>query len=132
MKILESVQRAMKMLKGSFINSNNELILIPRFNVYTRLDDVETDNDFYVKLCEWFSRECCCALRYSKKKRLDDYYEENTAIFNYVCGTHFSVCDMEDIYTRLGNGINTPLAIKFVESGFDFDLGVPNKNYEVK
>ena len=74
--MLESVQKALKHLRGSFINHNNEIILIPKFNVYTLLDDVETDDDFKVKLCEWFSRDCCCALRYSQNKRLERYYQE--------------------------------------------------------
>ena len=73
MRMLEIVRKALKRLNGSFINHNNEIILIPKFNVYTLLDDVETDDDFKVKLCEWFSRDCCCALRYSQNKRLERY-----------------------------------------------------------
>ena len=122
MKMLESVQKALKHLRGSFINHNNEIILIPKFNVYTLLDEVETDDDFKVKLCEWFSRDCCCALRYSHRKRLDRYYEENTSAFNYICGTDFTVEQMEFIYTYLGNGIKHELAKKFVEGGFDLSI----------
>ena len=84
MKMLESVQKALKWLKGSFINHNNEIILIPKFNVYILLDDVNTDEDFKVKLCEYFSRDCCCALRYSQNKRLERYWSENTEAFNYI------------------------------------------------
>lgn len=120
--MLESVQKAMKWLNGSFINHNNEIILIPKFNVYTLLDDVNTDDDFKVKLCEWFSRDCCCALRYSQNKRLERYWEENTEAFNYICGTDFSVSQMEYIYTYLGNGIKHELAKKFVKSGFDLSV----------
>ena len=119
MKMLESVQKAMKYLKGSFINRYNEIILIPKFNVYTLLDDVNTDVDFKVKLCEWFSRDCCCALRYSQNKRLERYWEENTEAFNYICGTSFTVEQMEYIYTYLGNGIRHKVAEEFVKSGFD-------------
>ena len=122
MKMLESVQKALKYLSGSFINHNNEIILIPKFNVYTLLDDVETDDDFKVKLCEWFSRDCCCALRYSYKKRLDRYYHENTDSFNFICGTNFTVEQMEYIYTYLGNGIKHELAKKFVKGGFDLSI----------
>ena len=122
MKMLESVQKALKHLSGSFINHNNEIILIPKFNVYTLLDDVETDDDFKVKLCEWFSRDCCCALRYSYKKRLDQYYQENTDAFNFICGTNFTVEQMEYIYTYLGNGIKHELAKKFVKGGFDLSI----------
>lgn len=122
MKMLESVQKALKWLNGSFINHNNEIILIPKFNVYTLLDDVNTDEDFKVKLCEYFSRDCCCALRYSQNKRLERYWKENTEAFNYICGTDFSVAQMEYIYTYLGNGIKHDLAKKFVKSGFDLSV----------
>ena len=120
--MLESVQRALNYLHGSFINHNNEIILIPKFNVYTLLDDVNSDDDFKVKLCEWFSRDCCCALRYSQNKRLVKYYQENTGAFNYICGTNFTVEQMEQIYTKLGNGIKHELAKRFVISGFDLSL----------
>ena len=122
MKMLESVQKALKWLKGSFINHNNEIILIPKFNVYTLLDDVETDDDFKVKMCEYFSRDCCCALRYSQTKRLDRYYQENTEAFNFICGTNFTVEQMEYIYTYFGGGIKHDLAKKFVRSGFDLSV----------
>ena len=120
--MLESVQKALKRLHGSFINHNNEIILIPKFNVYTLLDDVETDNDFMVKLCEWFSRDCCCALRYSQNKRLERYYQENIEAFNFICGTNFTKEQVEQIYTKLGNGIKHELTKKFVKSGFDLSV----------
>ena len=120
--MLESVQKALKCLHSSFINHNNEIILIPKFNVYTLLDDVETDNDFKAKLCEWFSRDCCCALRYSQNKRLERYYQENIEAFNFICGTNFTKEQVEQIYTKLGNGIKHELTKKFVESGFDLSV----------
>ena len=120
--MLESVQKALKCLHGSFINHNNEIILIPKFNVYTLLDDVKTDNDFKAKLCEWFSRDCCCALRYSQNKRLERYYQENIEAFNFICGTNFTKEQVEQIYTKLGNGIKHELTKKFVKSGFDLSV----------
>ena len=120
--MLESVQKALRRLNGSFINHNNEIILIPKFNVYTLLDDVETDDDFKVKLCEWFSRDCCCALRYSQNKRLERYYQENIEAFNFICGTNFTKEQVEQIYTKLGNGIKHELTKKFVKSGFDLSV----------
>lgn len=122
MKMLESIQKALEYLDGSFINHRNEIILIPESNVYTLLDDVETDDDFKVKLCEWFSRDCCCALRYSQQKRLERYWQENTDAFNFICGTSFSVEQMNYIYTYLGNGIKHDLAKKFVKSGFKLSV----------
>lgn len=122
MKMLKSVQKALICCTGSFINHNNEIILIPKYNVYTLLDDVETDEDFKVKLCEWFSRDCCCAMRYSQKKRLERYWQENTNSFNLICGTNFTVEQMNYIYTYLGNGIKHTLAQEFVKSGFDLSV----------
>lgn len=52
MKLLESIKLAMQVFPNSFINRNNEVILIPKFNVYIQLDDVKTNEDFKVKLCE--------------------------------------------------------------------------------
>ncbi len=121
-QMLESVQKAMEFLPDSFINHNNEIILIPKFNVYTLLSDVKTDDDFKVKLCEWFSRDCCKALRYQQQKRLNRYYQHNTDVFNAICDTNFTVDDMYIIYTHLGNGRNPELAKAFVKSGFDLDL----------
>lgn len=122
MKMLESVKRAMQYLPGSFINHNNEIILIPKFNIYTLLDDVESDDDFKVKMCKYFSRDCCCALRYSQQKRLKQYWKDNTEAFGFICGAFFTEEDMEIIYDRLGNGINHNLAVKFVASGFDLSV----------
>ena len=122
MRMLEIVRTAMTLLPGSFINHNNELILIPRFNVYMGLDDVETDEDFKVKLCEWFSRDCSYALRYKRAKNLREYYQVNTDVFNKICKTNFSISDMGIIYTRLGNGINYELAKRFVKNGFDLSV----------
>ena len=128
MRQLDIVKKAMALLPGSYINRNNELILVPVFNVYTCLDDVGNEDDFKVKLCEWFSRDCCCALRYQSEKRLSQYYERNTMVFNKLCKTDFSVDDMRLIYGKLGNGINRPLAEKFV--GNDFALDVLNGKKE--
>ena len=122
MKILESVRVALSTFKGSFINKNNEIILIPKFNVYTLLDDVETDDDFKVKLCEWISWDCCCSLRYEDKSKLQNYWEKNTKAFNTICGTSFSVQDMDTVYCYLGNGINRQLARAFVESNFNLEV----------
>lgn len=119
MKLLESVKLAMQCFSNSFINRNCEIVLIPKFNVYIGLDDVETDEDFKVNLCEWLSRDCSCVLRYSRDKRLIRYWQDNTNAFNKICGTNFTMEQMDYIYTYLGNGINHELTKQFVRSGFD-------------
>lgn len=120
--MLEIVQKAMNLYPFSFINSLNELILIPKFNVYLGLDDVNTDDDFKVKLCEFLSRDCSCALRYSRQKTLEHYWQVNTNNFNALCGTNFTIEQMDYIYSYLGNGIKHKLAQQFVASGFDLSV----------
>ncbi len=39
------VFEVMKQFPGSFINHNNELILIPKVNLYIRLEDVNTPTE---------------------------------------------------------------------------------------
>lgn len=122
MQMLPIVAKAMRLLPGSFINHNNELIMIPKFNVYTCLGDVETENDFKVKMCECFSRDCSYSLTYKMPKLHKEYYANNLAIFNKICGSSLTLEDIGEVYTRLGNCINRPLARKFVESGFDMNV----------
>lgn len=118
MKMPDYIKRAMDAFPGSFINHNNELILVPKFNVYFSLNDVNSEEDMQCKFCEWVSRDCCCALRYKQFKRLNEYYETMTGRFNAVCGTGFSVDEMRLIYSKLGNSVNHDLTVKFIRNGF--------------
>ena len=122
--MLESIRATLQIFPKSFINRNNEIILIPRFNAYVciALDNVETDDDFKVELCERFSRDCCCLSRYSNWKIQEQYYRDNTNAFNQICGTNFTVEQMQFIYTYLGNGIKHELTKEFVKSGFDISV----------
>lgn len=119
MKMLPIVKKTMTEFPKSFINHLNELILIPDFNVYFGLNDVDAETDLYCKMCEWFSRDCCKAARYSQGWRLKSYWQKNTDHFNAICGTEFTIEDMAVIYQRLGNSVNHSLTVEFVESGFD-------------
>lgn len=39
-----------------------------------------------------------------------------------MLGTDFSIEEMDALYCTFGNGLNHELCIKFIKSGFDFDL----------
>ena len=41
---------------------------------------------------------------------------------NDYLNTNFDFDDMEIIYTYLGNGVNRPLTIAFIESGYDMGV----------
>lgn len=95
-----------------FINRKNELIVVPDWNIYFGLSNVETPLDLKCKVVEWLSRPSC--------KGVSDYWQKRVrAIVNGYLGTDFDQNEMERIYTYLGNAIDHEKTIRFVESGFD-------------
>ena len=52
----------------------------------------------------------------------EDEQAEWDEIINKLLGTNFTLEEMTDIYTYLGNGIEHDLCVKFVESGYDMTL----------
>lgn len=116
------VFEVMKQFPGSFINYNNELILIPKTNLYVGLYNVNTPTDLKFKLLEWCSRDCTYALRYSQEWRNRRYQDDVLSRINKCLGTNFTREEMELIYERLGNSCNHELAMNFVSSGYDMKL----------
>lgn len=116
------VFEVMKQFPGSFINYNNELILIPKTNLYVGLYKVNTPTDLKFKLLEWCSRDCTYALRYSQEWRNRRYQDDVLSRINKCLETNFTREEMELIYERLGNSCNHELTEKFVNSGYDMKL----------
>lgn len=109
------VSHALHVFPKSFINHSNEIILETRNNVYFRLDDVHSELDFKCKMFAWLSRPIA--------KSLNKYWAPRVLeSFNDLLRTNFSKDDMYLIYDRLGNDVNRPLAIKFIESNYDLSL----------
>ena len=84
------VFEVMKQFPGSFINYNNELILIPKTNLYVCLHD-------------------------GNRRYQDDILLR----INKCLGTNFTREEMELVYDVLGNGCNHELTERFVNSGYD-------------
>lgn len=116
------VFEVMREFPGSFINHNNELILIPKTNLYICLRDVNTPTELKYKLLEWCIRDCTCALVYSQEWRTIRYQDDVLSKINKCLGTNFTREEMELIYERLGNSCNHKLTEKFVMSGYDMKL----------
>lgn len=109
------VNYAMNVFPKSFINNSNEFIVEPRNNVYFGLSDVKTEFDFRCKMFEWLSRPIAYELnKYWAPKLLHG--------FNRLLKTNFTKSDMEIIYAELGNCVNRPLTIRFIESGYDLSV----------
>lgn len=114
--------KLMKIFNQSFINSNNELILVPETNLYICLNDIKTKLDIKCKLLEWCSRDAIKAQPYTVIRKNDKYQRMIRENINKYLGTNFSYEDMQTIYQYLGNAINHKLTIKFVESGYNFEI----------
>lgn len=115
----ELVRKAMIEFKGSFINYNNELILVPRTNLYIILNDVQSDLDVKYKLLEWCSRDACKSMPYYHQWRNDKYNNEVLDHINNILETSFTHDEMEVIYSELGNRCNHSLTIEFIHSDYD-------------
>ena len=122
MKQEEYISRLMRIFPQSFINHVNELVLIPKTNLYFCLDDIESEFDIKCKILEWCSRDSVKAMPCSSDRKNEMYQDDVRKSINLYLDTNFSREQMELIYQRLGNAINRDLTIKFVKSGFDMNV----------
>ena len=79
------------------------------------LKDVTNETQLKAKILEWLTRTAIKAVS-PKERKL--HFEG----INKLLGTNFTLEEMTDIYTYLGNGINHDLCVKFVESGYDMTM----------
>lgn len=98
-----------------FINSNFELIVEPKNNIYFRLEDVDSELVLKCKVIAWLSRPSC--------KGVSEYWQKRIrAIINEFLGTEFTEDDMHEIYTYLGNDCNRKKTELFIRSNYDLTL----------
>ena len=99
----------------AFVNMQNELIFSLRSNSCFRLEDVSDETQLKAKILEWLTRTAIKGIS-PKERKL--HFEG----INKLLGTNFTLEEMTDIYTYLGNGIKHDLCVKFVESGYDMTI----------
>lgn len=116
------ITNLMILFKNSFINCINELILIPKTNLYFSLDDVESESDLKCKVIEYCSRDAYKTMHFDSIGENIEYHDYVIERINEYLGTDFDETDMELIYTKLGYGVNRDLTIKFVESNCDMNI----------
>ena len=85
------------------------------------LEKIESDIELKRRFISVVSR-CYKTQPYRTSKRNIEWQQKHIFAFNEVLGTNFTEDDIEYIYTYLGNGCNKPIAIKFVESGYDLNV----------
>lgn len=113
--IKSELNRLMCNFNRPFINDRWELILVPRHNIYFRLEDIESVEDLNCKVFAWVSRSATKGVPIKTqneiRKNLNKYF-----------GVSFKLEEWDLIYTRLGNGCNGSLCREFVRSGYDIEV----------
>lgn len=119
----KEIKKLMEIFEGSFINSNYELILEKRRNIYINLELINTLKELEMNLIQWKSRTCIKGdnekILIKTRKKINKFFNKN-----------FSLQDFELIYELLGNEINPELCEEFVDN--DLDIEILKKYKEVE
>lgn len=118
----ELLIKLMRIFYDSFINYNMELIIIPKNNTYFRVDNIKTELDIKRKVLEYCSRSALKAMPYSSERSNKKFRTKVLDRINRFLETNFNGDDIELIYVKLGNGINSSLAEEFIKSGYDMEI----------
>lgn len=104
-----------KCFPKAFINQESEMIINPKANTYFALDNIKSQFELDCKVLEYCSREALKSCDAKSKQYhllgLSNYFQRD-----------FQPYELDLIYSRLGNGINRPLCIKYIESHFDISV----------
>lgn len=130
----KELERLMFLFDRSFINSQNELILVPKFNLYFRLEDVNTINDLKAKLIAWASKSACNFNYYFQEWRNKKYEKEIRYKMNEFLGVEFNNIQYMFIYQIFGNMVDKEKLYEWLGNNLDFnklDLEEYNKTYNL-
>ena len=119
---IDMVVKLAKAFPGGFLNGNGEFIAHKKSNEYIGLIDCETEIDVKCKVLEWFSRGAHKTKPFSSSVNNRAFNIFMLEGINKFLETNFSIEDMEQIYTCLGNRINHKKTMKFIESGYDMEI----------
>lgn len=114
-EVKELVKKTIKFFDNygvkTFINGDNELILIPKINAYFRLEDVNSKEVFLTKVIAYLSY-------YGAENHWDKRFSPMMCQYiSYICETDFEEEDIDRIYCNVANSLK--LSREYVESNFD-------------
>lgn len=114
----KEVKELMSLFKGSFINEINELILVPKTNLYFKLDNVKTRKDLIYKIIAWCSRDVAKSEPFDTERENRRYHEMLMSSFNYFLNVGWNIEIWWELYNRYGNGTNEEECRKMIENNF--------------
>ena len=127
-----TIKQLMSCFPGSFINDRCTFIAVKKASAHTYICLSASENEMELKcrVLEWLSRSACKTLVYDSDRHNRKLWTFMREGINKYLGTSFSHDDMMEIYTYLGNCINRPKTIRFIESGYDLAVlaGDPHDN----
>lgn len=118
----DEIFKLMKYFSGSFINSDGELIISKKGNVYFKASDCDSKEDVICKLLEWCSRPIAKGEPYSDERRNFGWRCILLCECNNYLKTNFTPADMLLIYDRLGNVVNHSLTLNFIRNNYDLSI----------
>lgn len=118
----EMALKLMAAFPNSFIYHNGEFIAHRRSNTYLNFAKCETMEDLQCKVLEWLSRAAHKTAPYKTEKANKELHRFILDGINRFLGTEFDFCDMDLIYTHLGNEVNHTLTVEFVRSGYNMKV----------
>jgi len=119
--IKEKIEKVYDLFDTSFIYRDEELILHKKWNVYFRLDDIFSKNDFDYKLLSYCSYYCADNHFKKTSKECKHFWYKMNRWFR----KDFTYEEIQLIYQKLGSGSNRDLGNDFIESGLDFSVLLP-------
>lgn len=114
--------RLMRSFPNSFMNQNGEFIAHKEANEYFIINNMTDDIEMKYKALEWLSRAAHKGQPFRSAKKNKEFRKFMLSGINNFLGTDFDECQIAIIYQELGNQVNRPLTMKFVESNYDFEV----------
>lgn len=106
MKLEKWVIGFKRIFEDSFINDFGELIINKRTNLYFRIDNIHSKEDFVYKILSWCSRDASKAMPFSNEHANQAYRKEIREGLNEYLGVCWEEEQWLDIYENFGNGIH--------------------------
>lgn len=112
------IEKVYDLFDTSFIHREEELVLHKKWNIYFRLPDIFSRDDFDYKLLSYLS--FYTASNHSKRTSVQCKYVWNR--LNRWFRREFTYEELQVIYQKLGCGANRTLGNDFIVSGLDMKL----------
>lgn len=114
--------KLMRCFPNSFISQYGEFIAHKEANEYIIINNTTDDIEIKYKVLEWLSRAAYKGQPFRSEKKNKEFRKFMLFGINKFLETDFDEFQIGIIYAELGNRVSRPLTMKFVESGYDFEV----------